>query len=337
MSLRIANQKTHRIGKYGQNFIDLYRDFQRNPEGSNLTLLPAVGSGALSSPTTRICIQGSSTGKNPRNKLFAIENGTPEPTEGCRTTDGLLRLMDRFGRINDNNDPYLNDDPSKDFTQSIYDIQNSDFYGRGVSANNQLDNVVAVSGITFRIAAVPKNINAYYVALNQYSPDEIEGDFIIKNASASFGYDDSVASSHYYNLCDPNAIVPKPVIVTDKRNAEATVSTVPGNTVTSTRTVYSLKWRYYVEIRHGLNTEKYFFNINTNPYIQNSMRVAKKKNSIILKWYTSVNSDRNTQVKNTISANDPTGQLYDLPEFLDIMFYADPCDINALSQEELGV
>lgn len=331
MSLRVVNQKTHRIGKYGQSFVDLYKDSQRSPETS-LPLLPLIGSGPFSSPPTRICIRGTSTGKNPRDKLFAIENGTPEPTEVCRTPDGLLRLMDRYPRINDDRDPFLNDDPLKDFTDALYDIQNTNFYARGVSANNQLDNVVAVSGITFRIAEVPKNINAYNVIYRQYSPDELEQNFIIKNSSASFGYDDSISGSHYFGLCDPSATVPKPVIVTDKRNAEAT-SSGP----TPSRTVYSLRWRYYLEIRHGLNTEKYFFNINTNPYIQNSMRVSKKKNSIILKWYTSVNSHRKSQVKNTLASEDPTGTLYDLPEFLDIMFYADPCDTNALTQEQLGV
>lgn len=327
MSLRVLNQPIFRIGKFGQRFIDLHKDTQRVPDTNPLPILKSIGSGALSSPLTRICNPKLANGTT-RRKLFAIENGTPVPTELCRTNDGLLRFMDQFPRINDDLDPFLNDDPLADFTDPRFDIQKSDFYGRGAKANNELNNVVLVSGITFRIAAVPKNINAYYVIMRQYTPSQLETDFIIQDSFASFGYDDSVATSHYYQMCSPNASIPAPVIVTDKRNAEATSSGVA---------TYSLKWRYYLEIRHGLNTEKYFFHVNTNPYIQNSMRVSKKKNSIILKWYTSVNSHRKTQAKNTISAEDPSGQLYDLPEFLDIMFYADPCDTNALTAEELGV
>lgn len=337
MTVRIVKQPIIRIGKFGGSFVNIHREYQPVPDAPLPEFSNKTGFGPLSAPNTRICVGGNGGVTDVRNRLFAIENGTPEPTELCRTPEGLLRFMDQFPRINDDADPFLNDNPYADFTDPKYNIQNTDFYGRGASANNQLNNVVLVSGITFRIAAVPKNINGYGIQFGQFSQSQLETDFIIKNSSASFGYDDSVASSHYYNLCDPSASVPKPVIVTDKRNAEARYKILSRNSATIPRREITVRWRYYLEIRHGLNTEKYFFVINTNPYIQDTMRVSKKTNSIILKWYTSSNSHRKSQVKKTISSEDYSGQLYDLPEFLDIMFYADPCDTNALTQEQLGV
>lgn len=317
MPVKIENRTTFRIGKYGNSFLDLYRDNQKVLQSPNKLVTNAGG--LFGSDDVLIC-KPNSAKKDKRRKLFAIENATPIPTTVCRTPEGMRLFYDQYGRINDINDPYLNNDPNKDFTQEQYDLLKSNFYGRGATANNQYDNVVVVSGISFRL----RDANSQWWRQTDQS-------FILESSFTSFGYDDNSASSHYYNLCSPNKVIPSPIVVSDKRNVEKSVQ----DTVTGRNTSY--RYRYYLEIRHGLNTENYFFTLNTNPFIQNAMKVAKKKNSLILSWYSSATSNINTEARWTSTDGNQTGQMFDLPDFIDVLFHADPCDLTPLSANELGV
>lgn len=318
MPVKIENVTNFRIGKYGNSFLDLYRDNQKVLQSPN-NLVTNAG-GLFGTDDVLLC-KPNSAKKDKRRKLFAIENATPIPTAVCRTPEGMKLLYDQYGRINDIRDPYLNKDPNKDFTDEEYDLLKSSFYGRGATANNQYDNVVVVSGISFRLREA--NVQWWQ------DPEE---SFILKDSFTSFGYDDSTPTSHYHNLCDPNKQIPKPIIVTDKRNIEQSSRSNPLGSFN-----VSYRYRYYLEIRHGLNTENYFFTLNTNPFIQNAMKVAKKRNSLILSWYVSATTNRNTESRWTSMGGNQSGQMFDLPDFIDVLFHADPCDLSPLSASQLGV
>ena len=137
-----------------------------------------------------------------------------------------------------------------------------------------------------------------------------------------------------YNCAEGQEISP-PVIVTDKRNEIGTNLT---DSKTLRNVTYRGRWygiggRFYIEIRHGLNTENYLAMVSEEDYFE----IIPKKNSLILAKYISLENTRtgSRYVTSRSRRRDSPGGIYDLPKGrINVVFFGDPCEgtFNGVTQ-----
>ena len=344
--IKIVQSKDYRLGRFGKSSIDLYR---KTPDQNSFIPVTEydivsnlIGKGALSPANVSTCsdsgssaiVGRQSTGSvddpynlseqrkrktDPRRLPLRIENGLGIPEALCGTTKSIYKeIVKKTKGTDSRNDPFLNEGFEDDYTNEKNDITKTPFFGGGFTANDQLNTVIPVTGIMLEV--IPDKA---YVQRNFSFQENQKG---IVRVVTSFGFDSGSDGSAWTGLCSSAKTIAAPVLVTDLRNS--TTNNVGGGFAGASRFVTT--WRYYLEIRHGLNTDKYFYTLNANPKVSGSMTVLKKKNSLILSWYLDPNNmKRSDYVGGTEML--PNSKDVDFPNFIDIIFYTDPCDIEQSS------
>lgn len=300
MSLRVLPVTQFTIGKFGGSFIDLHRTKQELKYLSPKTGNPAVIGGAMGvGQGTVNCV----TGFPGNRRIYGIDtSGLKLPITECNTPEALDAFARQFRTtIHASSDRFVNSDIHRDWgtgeTYGGVDILQTK-YNNGVAFDADAGNSIrTVSAITFSIAS--------YRDWEPSCKDPVK----VHWASGS-------------SICDT---ISPPVVVSDTRNEH-------GRNLAKLSTQRSWSWlkgnRFYLEIRHGLNTENYMAIVSEAEYFKQ----IQKKNSLILTRYISREASERMFSGKPIGVNE---SLFELPNSrIHVMFYTDPC---AADRDFLGV
>lgn len=296
MPLRVLSTTGFKVANFGGSFINLYRvsvnkiDDEFLPETSN----PAVPSGAVSvGMGTNQCLSGFKQDPS-RRPFFSIDlSGLQIPIQECNTPVGKQKFFNQFRSPVLHDDQFLNRDPNGDYINGT-NILNTDFGTKKYSASGTGNNVQVVSAISFSLTQTT-DFNPTYDAMI--------------DVHWSRGMDNS-------GSC-PSATIFQPLIVPDQRNDEG---------LNIARFGYKGQWwlsgsRYYLEIRHGLNTMDYSAIVNDGGWFVQ----IPKKNSLILSRYI----EQQTSYLETNKRYEIDESMFELPKGrINVTIFADPCDIT---------
>ena len=296
--LQVVNSTKFEIGRFGGSFLDLYKVPKElnNGQGKYLprNLNPTVSSGAVSiGMGTSVCVSGFK--QNPeRRSYFSIDlTALRVPVETCGTPEGKQKFFDQFRSPCPHDDPFLNRDPNQDYINGE-NILDTVFGNKKYQASGTGNNVEVVSAISFSLT---------------------------KSTSFNPTYDATI-DVHWARGMDtsgscPSATIHRPLIVPDQRNEEG---------LNIARYGYKGQWwlsgsRYYLEIRHGLNTEDYSAIVNDGGWFVQ----IPKKNSLILSRYI----EQSTSFLEKNKKYEPDESMFELPKGrINVTIFADPCDIT---------
>lgn len=253
MKLQVVPNNRFKVGKFGGSFVNIHRTINNPTPGSEVFLRERSASlryGVFGVEGLYPCLP--SFRQEPQNRpYYAIENGTDIPTVDCQGQEGFRKFTEKFlNPINEEDDPYLNTDPDKDYKNSDYDVMSSKNAGEIYQSSTTKTNWNIVSGIEFSLAPdIHENFNPYFgTKLKIY-----------------WSFDDGAGK--------------QPEIVTDGRNNEY-INVANSNGVNPT---YWANSRIYLEIRHDLNTMDYSYIVeNMDGWVK-----TKKKNSFIVSRFVS--------------------------------------------------
>jgi len=308
MSLRVLPVTQFTIGKFGGSFIDLYRTKQELKYLSPKTGNPAVIGGAMGvGQGTANCVTGFPVNR----RIYGIDtSGLKLPITECNTPEALDAFARQFRTtIHASSDKYVNSDIHRDWgtgeTYGGVDILQTK-YSNGVAhaaASAQQTSWEAVSAITFSIAS--------YRDWEPSCKDPVK----VHMAHGRIGACGGAGGGN----------ISRPVVVSDTRNEH-------GRNLARLSTQRSWSWlkgnRFYLEIRHGLNTENYMALVSEAEYFKQ----IQKKNSLILTRYISREASERMFSGKPIGVNE---SLFELPNSrIHVIFYADPC---AADRDFLGV
>jgi hypothetical protein len=312
MPLKVLAGNQITIGKFGGSFVDLHRrtEVDRAFDG---VYLPIRANPAVGNPLFGVnppCLPGA----DPKNRrLYAID------TSGLKVPEitNIQAFEEQFQtRICGENDDFLNTDMNKDWADgtSNHDILKSK-YGKYVAyTSNTGDRMESLSAISFSVSDSYDNNSTAYGKLWKPTTQEPVKVWFSKGTASTLTA---------YNCAEGQEISP-PVIVTDKRNEIGTNITDTKRMREASYGRYGLGSRFYIEIRHGLNTENYLAMVSEEDYFQ----IIPKKNSLILARYVSVsNVETHNRYRNSGLYNLPKGRI-------NVVFFADPCEgtFNGVTQ-----
>tara|TARA_R110000868_G_scaffold269378_1_gene528765 strand:+ start:428 stop:1378 length:951 start_codon:yes stop_codon:yes gene_type:complete len=313
MPLKVLAGNQITIGKFGGSFVDLHRrtEVDRAFDG---VYLPIRANPAVGNPLFGVnppCLPGA----DPKSRrLYAID------TSGLKVPEitNIQAFEEQFQtRICGENDDFLNTDMNKDWADgtSNHDILKSK-YGKYVAyTSNTGDRMESLSAISFSLQKDEWSVPPWKPTVQE---------------PVKVWYAKGTASTLTAYNCVGDQTISPPVIVTDKRNEIGTNLT---DSKTLRNVTYRGRWygiggRFYIEIRHGLNTENYLAMVSEEDYFE----IIPKKNSLILARYISLSSaEGNTRS----SRRDNPGGIYDLPKGrINVVFFADPCEgtFNGVTQ-----
>lgn len=298
MPLQVLNTTGFEIAKFGGSFINLHRvSVEQNNGGSQFlpqVANPAVPSGAISvGMGTNQCLSGLKQDPS-RRSFFSIDaSGLTVPIETCNTPVGRQKFFDQFRSSVPHDDQFLNRDPAGDYIDGV-NILNTDFGRKKYSASGTGNNIQVVSAISFSLTQTA-DFNPTYDAMI--------------DVHWARGMDTS-------GSC-PSSTIFQPLIVPDQRNEEGLNIAKYG---------YKGQWwlsgsRYYLEIRHGLNTMDYSAIVNDGGWFSQ----IPKNNSIILSRYI----EQKTSYLETNKRYETDESMFELPKGrINVTIFADPCDIT---------
>ena len=325
MPIRILATNQIIIGKFGGSFINLHRrtEVDRTINGVYLPIIPnpAIGVFTLNPP----CLPGADPRKR---RLYSIDtSGLKVSAESLNSLSGSAAVQSfeaQFQtRICGENDNFLNTDMNKDWADGTddHDILKSK-YGKYVAyTSNTGDRMESLSAISFSVSdSYDNNSTAYGKLWKPTSREPVKVWYAKGTASTTTAYNCAVGQE-----------ISPPVIVTDKRNEI-------GTNITDSKSMrneayrgrwYGLGSLFYIEIRHGLNTENYLAMVSEEDYFV----IIPKKNSIILTRY--IESERDRRNRGFNGRNASPGGIYDLPKGrINVVFFGDPCEgtFNGVTQ-----
>jgi len=234
--LEVEVQEKVRVGKFGSSYIDLHQvnTSKRKIPFSNQIVDPFFQDDPLVCRPTLT--------KSINRPQFAIERGDI-PQFNCDLPTALQKELDFLttGRKNVDIDPFLTDS-----TDLHNDITKTPFLGDRIVPDNEIDQLICVSGVSFTLH---EKVNAVYTQpLNK------------PKILWAFGLAGSYLTQ--YNCSDGQIF--KPILVTDQRNQQGINLGRAGAASQVNWGWHSYNQRYYLEIRHGLNTEKYTTSVEMN-------------------------------------------------------------------------
>ena len=306
--LEVEVEKNILVGKYGSSYLDIERPkktIKRIPF-TEQTINPFLSDEPL------VCRPNLTKSENRPD--FAIERGDI-PQFNCDTPSALQKELEflRGNNKSSSTDPFLSDDP--DIFQDIKDGKFLDVTSIA-NSEDEIDLLVPVSGISFSFFDKPG------IRGQLLDTPRIVYSFGLKNEQLQI-----------YGCSDGNDIT-SPQILTDVRNREGI--NLARNATRHIRWGWSY-WdmRFYLEIRHGLNTQKYTTQVHYNSGDTPDGSV------------TTAAGFRQTQFKNTFTltktrapSNNRNGffgggwggprfnPLLQIPRgVISVTFNADPCDV----------
>jgi len=296
------------LGKYGSSYLDIQRP------GKNIkrlvfteeTINPFLSDDPL------VCRPNLTKSENRPD--FAIERGDI-PAFNCDTPTALQKEVEflRGNNKSSSTDPFLTDDPN-----IFQDIKDGDFLDVTSIGNSEdeIDLLVPVSGISFSF----------------FDKAGIQGRLLdTPRIIYSFGLKNE--QLQIYGCSDGNDIT-SPQILTDVRNREGiNLARNPGRHVRWGWSYWDM--RFYLEIRHGLNTKKYTTQVHYNSgdtpdgtvATATGFRQTQFKNTFTL---TKTRAPANTQGSGFFGGGRPRfNPLLQIPRgVISVTFNSDPCDVS---------
>jgi hypothetical protein len=296
--VKILNTVGFKVGKFGGTFVNIHKISIEQQSVSNFFLPPRPNQAVFGDILgmgmgTEVCESGFK--QNPDYRPYwAIDTSSLQvPIDTCATPAGKQRFFDQFKDPIYRDDPFLNRDPDLDYIGG-QNILNTRFGSRKYTASGSGDNIEVVSAISFSLTTTTNFEPSY----------------------------DATIEVHWARGMDtsggcPSQTIHKPVIVPDQRNEEG---------LNIARFGYKGQWwlsgsRYYLEIRHGLNTVDYNAIVNDGGWFVQ----IPKKNSLILARYI----DQSTSALEKNAKYELDESMFELPYGrINVTIFADPCDIT---------
>ena len=310
--LEVEVKKKNRIGTFGLEYLNLYdvKTEKIKIPFSSKPLSPLFQDEPL------VCRPNLSKSEN--RPLFAIERGDIPAFLDCDLPQAIQKEVDYLssrGRKNADIDPFLTESDSL-----FQDITKTKFLGEiqdGIPADKTIDGLGAVQGISFSLFE------------NSETTGRPLGFRALREPEIYWAFGLSQQKRFEYWGCEQSGPDLKPPhLITDQRNQQ-------GTNLANSRNRPSFTWRYsywptrfYLEIRHGLNTLKY------TPQVQmtcanggdHGWEQIQHKNSFVLTKQTSRRQNQ-WRFGNFLPLSDdvhiiPRGRIT-------VMFLADPCDVTS--------
>jgi len=308
--LEVEIKQNLQLGKYGSSFLDLHEPIR---EKRKLAFTSQVINPFFKDDTL-ICKPNLTKIRN--RPTFSVERGNI-PQFDCELPEALLQEADflRGNRPTKNTDPFIKEESG--FNDA--DIRESDNFGGSFGSVNKIDQMSAVAGICFTLLD-PNNANRFFR----------EG----PQVHWSFG----MSLTELQRFCDGTSGIAggedggfdPPVILTDNRNNQ-------GFNLGSRNPRFFWWWggRLYLEIRHGLNSDKYHASVTMNSEgRQGDWQQTPKKKSFLL----TRSNLRDNRAFGGWSGNRFSGPYDQIPTGrITIIFFADPCDYTEENQSDLDL
>jgi len=304
--LEVEVKNNIQLGKFGSSFLDL-----QDPVKDRLRLtFSSEPVDPFFQDDPLVCRPDLTRSKNRPN--FAIERGNI-PQFNCDIPEALDKEIDFLygGKLkNLDVDPFLTTD------EDIFDdITKSEFLGDRVPGQNdpnKVDLLVPVSGISMSLYD-GQGLNARLLQTPKIN--------------FAFGLGNDQLSNTYQ--CQGSNEILAPEIITDTRNRQGVNL---GNNPNSQRWswFWSYQQRFYLEIRHGLNTENYtahatMLTANGNAGVASGWQLTHHKNTLVMAFTTPKRSQSQGGFFNAMAGRHsimiPKGRI-------NVFFMADPCDVR---------
>tara|TARA_B100001094_G_scaffold311100_1_gene346422 strand:- start:84 stop:1046 length:963 start_codon:yes stop_codon:yes gene_type:complete len=296
--LEVEVKSKVRVGKFGSSYIDVQqpiKDKRRIPLTTQEVDPFFTDDPLVCRPTLT---------KSENRPQFAIERGDI-PQFNCDVPQALdkeLEYLTQGSRKNVDVDEFLTE------SDALHgDITRSRFIGDVIQADNEIDQLICVSGISFSLYEQVNDV--YWRALTKpkiHWSFGLQGDYLTQ-----------------YNCA--NGTIFKPLLVTDQRNQQGVNIGRSGVSIGGGWGWHSYNQRYYLEIRHGLNTKKYSTAVDMNsPGKDIQWTRNQHKNTFVLARHNLISPANRWGNRNRFG-NDwrnfiPRG-------IITVKFFADPCDV----------
>ena len=302
--LEVEVKEKTRVGKFGSSYIDLHDTVKtkRRIPFSTQQVDPFFSDDPLVCRPTLT--------KSINRPAFAIERGDI-PQFNCEIPEALekeIEFLSKGTRKESIMDPFLTESDGL-----FQDIRKSDNLGEVNEANDKIDQLVCVSGISFSLTEKIPGRDTEIRILNK------------PKIHWSFGLEGSYLNQ--YNCSDGKIFAP--ILLTDRRNQQGLNLARQDDLGQATRwSWFSFNNRMYLEIRHGLNTLKYTVAVDSNVpggdfrWLRNPF-----KNTFVLAKHN-LRSRQNQTWGNGWNRWQQFDPKQWIPRgVLTVRFYADPCDV----------
>lgn len=304
--LEVETRKNFKLGKYGSSFIDLYDP----PIEKKKLVFTTQIIDPFFKDDPLICKPNLT--KVSQRPLFAVERGNI-PQWDCDIPEALQKEADFV--MGKRQSKELDDFFKEQSNFNDVDIRDTNNFGGEFNTLDTIDKMEAVGGICFSL--LDPNTR-------QFHPNGVKIHW-----SFGMGIDDVQDSCGGSGVASSGQGFDPPVILTDQRNSEG----INIGNRQHQRWVYSNS-RLYLEIRHGLNSDKYHASVTMNTEgLQGNWQQTPKNKSFILGRST-LRSNRRFGFFSGF--NRFNGPFTDIPNGkITIMFFADPCDYTIENQSSL--
>jgi len=313
--LEVEVERKNRVGKFGLAYLDLY-----DVKKEKIKLQFTENTDPILQDEPLVCRPNLTKSEN--RPLFSVERGDLPTFNDCDVPEALQREVDI---IKGNNRESADVDPYLTESESLFqDITKGPYLGerQGVPADKQIDGLGAVSGMSFSLFE-NSDETGRPLSFQPLRKPEIYWAFGLSQQKRT----------ELWGCEASGGDVQPPSLISDSRNQY-------GINLAKLRQQRSYSWyyaygnnRFYLEIRHGLNTLKYATNVQMTNADGGDMgfQQIQHKNSFIL---TKSTNNRTNTLWNRLWLGSAQRSGFDPNQVIPrgritVTFLADPCDVSS--------
>ena len=311
--LEVEVKRKKRIGTFGSDYLNLY---EVKPEKVKIPFSTKPFNPIMQDDPL-VCRPNLTRSEN--RPLFAVERGDIPNFADCELPTAIQKEVDFLqgrGKKNADIDPFLTE------SESLFrDITKTKFLGQiqdGIPADKTVDGIGAVQGISFSL----------------FENSEVSGrplSFLpLREPEIYWAFGLSQQKRFEYWGCEQSgADLEPPYLITDTRNQH-------GINIARLRQQPTFGWnyswsptRFFLEIRHGLNTLKYATQVQMTCANggDNGWEQIQHKNTFILTKTSEPRTQSNWN-RTFLSPFNPNASLIPRGR-ITVLFLADPCDVTS--------